>query len=502
MNNSNVEMNVLQVMNKYHLENQSWTQKGFHSVLHTFFPVGEEQILPLKKHFGIGHTMTIFFLKDNYLHWYWNDASMETIRNEFIKKVQANPKYLTNWLSLWKRLLKKFIVAYKKCDCDFSLLSDTSLLALYKQFYDAYIDQYSIAVGIQDPFSLHADRFFIPKIHAVLVKKGRVQELQEIFATLTNPVTESFVALEYKDRLALLQRMKKDKNDSRIPALLEKHSKKWFWVENNYAVQRVLEPAYFAQKIEQELKLGIDPQLELKKIERRVPENKKRKTKLIKELGLNNDIQHLISIAEVFTYMQDERKKYVLISNHYQRLFCEEIGKRVGLTWDEMAYTVYPEMEAILLHKTFDRKKLAERKKQCVCIQTEQGYEILEGPLAERLHQKIFFPKEFEHQVKGMCASQGKAQGIVKIIQKVHDLVNVYQGDILVTSMTRPEMVVAMEKAAAIVTDEGGITSHAAIVSRELGVPCIIGTKNATTILKNGDLVEVDATKGIVRKLK
>jgi len=101
-----------------------------------------------------------------------------------------------------------------------------------------------------------------------------------------------------------------------------------------------------------------------------------------------------------------------------------------------------------------------------------------------------------------MCASQGKAQGVVKIIQKVHDLVNVYQGDILVTSMTRPEMVVAMEKAAAIVTDEGGITSHAAIVSRELGVPCIIGTKNATKILKNGDLVEVDATKGIVRKLK
>ena len=72
---------------------------------------------------------------------------------------------------------------------------------------------------------------------------------------------------------------------------------------------------------------------------------------------------------------------------------------------------------------------------------------------------------------------------------------------VLVTSMTRPEMVVAMEKAAAIVTDEGGITSHAAIVSRELKIPCIIGTKIATRILKNGDLVEVDAFKGIVRKI-
>ena len=59
-----------------------------------------------------------------------------------------------------------------------------------------------------------------------------------------------------------------------------------------------------------------------------------------------------------------------------------------------------------------------------------------------------------------------------------------------------------MKKAAAIVTDEGGITSHAAIVSRELGIPCVIGTKFATKVFKDGDLIEVDADKGIVRKIK
>ena len=64
--------------------------------------------------------------------------------------------------------------------------------------------------------------------------------------------------------------------------------------------------------------------------------------------------------------------------------------------------------------------------------------------------------------------------------------------------MTRPEFLPAMKKASAIVTDEGGITSHAAIVSRELGIPCIIGTKNATEILKNGDLVEVKANHNMV----
>ena len=67
--------------------------------------------------------------------------------------------------------------------------------------------------------------------------------------------------------------------------------------------------------------------------------------------------------------------------------------------------------------------------------------------------------------------------------------------------MTSPEFISAMRNAAAIITDEGGITCHAAIVSRELEIPCLIGTKNATKILKDGDMVEVDTFKGIVRKL-
>jgi len=74
-------------------------------------------------------------------------------------------------------------------------------------------------------------------------------------------------------------------------------------------------------------------------------------------------------------------------------------------------------------------------------------------------------------------------------------------GDILVSHMTDPEIVVAMKKAGAIITDMGGITCHAAIVSRELGIPCVIGTKIATKVFKDGDEVEVDATKGVVRKL-
>jgi len=79
------------------------------------------------------------------------------------------------------------------------------------------------------------------------------------------------------------------------------------------------------------------------------------------------------------------------------------------------------------------------------------------------------------------------------------DMKKIVKGDILVTEMTSPDMVPAMKKSAAIITDVGGLLCHAAIVSRELKKPCIIGTKNATKILKDGDLVEVDANQGIVR---
>jgi pyruvate,water dikinase len=76
------------------------------------------------------------------------------------------------------------------------------------------------------------------------------------------------------------------------------------------------------------------------------------------------------------------------------------------------------------------------------------------------------------------------------------------KGEILVTSMTSPDFISAIKKAAAIVTNEGGILCHAAIVSREFGIPCIVGTGIATKSIKNGDLIEVDANHGFVRILK
>ena len=100
--------------------------------------------------------------------------------------------------------------------------------------------------------------------------------------------------------------------------------------------------------------------------------------------------------------------------------------------------------------------------------------------------------------VEGLAASPGIGVGIVKIINSMEDLVNIKKGDVMVAQMTNPDMVVSMQKSAAIVTDEGGMTSHAAIVSREMGIPAIVGTGNATSKLKNGMKITVDGFNGKV----
>jgi len=100
--------------------------------------------------------------------------------------------------------------------------------------------------------------------------------------------------------------------------------------------------------------------------------------------------------------------------------------------------------------------------------------------------------------VQGLGASPGIGVGPVKIIKSAKEIKRMEGGEVLVTEMTTPDFVPAMKKASAIVTDTGGMTSHAAIVSRELGVPCIVGTQEATKLLKEGDTVSVDGTHGMV----
>lgn len=104
--------------------------------------------------------------------------------------------------------------------------------------------------------------------------------------------------------------------------------------------------------------------------------------------------------------------------------------------------------------------------------------------------------------IKGRTGYPGKVKGIARIIHNPKNIKLFNKGDILITGMTRPDFLGLIKKAGAIVTDAGGILSHVAIIARELKMPCVVGAEVATHIIEDGDLVEVDAEKGIVKIIK
>ncbi len=195
------------------------------------------------------------------------------------------------------------------------------------------------------------------------------------------------------------------------------------------------------------------------------------------------------------------------------RQVTEKLGPALDSIIRKSIQAAYPNSShfanVILLEEAFEnripkKKELQTRKKeyyytdnQVFTVKTKNDIEskykiILEddahsGPVSE---------------IRGQVAYKGKVRGKVRLVFGVEQIPEFKAGEILVATTTTPDLLPAMKKAAALVGDEGGIISHTAIVARELKIPCVIGTKIATKVLKNGDMVEVDAEKGIVKILR
>jgi len=140
----------------------------------------------------------------------------------------------------------------------------------------------------------------------------------------------------------------------------------------------------------------------------------------------------------------------------------------------------------------------AIENKQIFMVQSRPVTTLDSKQSAENNQQTIEDNAKHEVILKGQAASVGLASGPVRIIHSPSEIDKILKGDVLVTEMTTPDFVPAMKRAVAIVTDEGGRTCHAAIVSRELGIPCVVGTEKATTILKNDQIISVDGKSGLV----
>lgn len=474
------------LIKKYKLDQSSWTYKGFHGVLHMFFPVGHQGLI-MNRFFGRGSTITLFVVKDNYIHWYWKDNDLDNIREVFFHRLKKDPQYLLKLQRKWKSALHRFEAVINIIhEQELSRLSQEQLVSIYHEFYQRYIEEYSFFMNLGDSISMHADRYVIPEFKRILG-----DDFSKVFPQLITTSHESFLEKEQHDRKKLIAVLNKRKTID--PKLLDAHSKKYYFISNNYARGEYLTGKDFLTLIKKEnrnenRKSGFKTKATISK------------AKLIKKYKLSRWHRTLLSVLNDFFEIQDTRKKYVLISNYYQQRFLHEAQRRTNIPMPLLAYTVFPEYKKVL-QASIDISELKKRKECCLCIQTKKEYTIYTGSHARNVFKFLHDHQESIRDITGIVASSGKVKGRVRIILKIHDMINMEEGDVVVSSMTRPEMLPAMKKASAIVTDEGGLTCHAAIVAREMGIPCIIGTKIATHTLKDGDMVEVDAQLGTVKKL-
>jgi phosphoenolpyruvate synthase/pyruvate phosphate dikinase len=187
--------------------------------------------------------------------------------------------------------------------------------------------------------------------------------------------------------------------------------------------------------------------------------------------------------------------------------FLKEISKQKKIK--DLEWLCYEEIILLLENKfIFNKEVILNRKFKNWILRKNNNwlFELDKNNLLKDFDN--YFSNKNLNEVSGIIANKGIYKGKVKVLKTIFssrindELKKFNQGDVLVAETTGPEMMIACEKAGAIVTDQGGLTSHAAIVSRELKIPCIIGTKIATKVFKDNDLVEVDADNGIVRKLK
>jgi len=294
------------------------------------------------------------------------------------------------------------------------------------------------------------------------------------------PVTDihSQIKPYKKTHLIKYQEEIKDLNEGDI----EEFVKKYEWVGTHMLMGEPLT----AEKVREEMKNDFD-------------------TLPPKEIKLPEEVKHIVEIGSKLAYYRTFFVECFEIVAMKYRPIMEKLGEKYGLSWDDLM--LFTSDEVIELEKTGripeNFKKRAEgwgfiKQGGDNFLITGKGLDL---EMEESL-EKIDYSNITE--LRGIVAnkSEEKIKGVVKIIKETKNIYDLKPGDILVASETTPDYVMGMKIAGAIITNLGGITTHAAIFSREFGIPCIIGTKIATEVLKDGDVVEVNTNLGIVKVLE
>lgn len=447
-----------------------------------------------KSGFYFPNDLGIFLKTDSgfsFYHYFDSQKTFEQVQKIF-ETVDANPQ-------LFETLKQDFYqsaAALEQTGLDL-IKTDTkgnSFKKLYEDFleYSMQFWESSLYIDLLDPFEQEIIEFIFGNQAAGLSK----QEVSILFS----PDEWSHFQKYQQDLLDAYDICQTQGIESdEVSNACQRLSEKYYWLQNDYETVMWLDQEYFSTT----LNLLMETPAEVESIKANlahVQATRDNKKQLIRSLELSEQVTNRLNFFNWVTTYRDDRKKYNQISNYILIQLIERMAVECSIDIELLKYAMPNELAKIVEKDANVMTELTQRADVGLIVfaDRETPLEVVSGTIA-REYFELLEATVSGAELRGTVASPGKVTAPVKIILNQNDFAKMEAGDVIVASMTRPEYVPIMKKASAIVTDEGGITCHAAIVSRELNIPCITGTQTATRMLQDGDMVIVNADHGLVK---
>jgi len=439
-----------------------------------------------------------------HMRWIPSKKDTEQLSERLLKKQIKNQNYLTFVSHQSVKSCDRLYDFSDKClEYNYSPLSN-------KEFANFFINHEKLVRDVLGwgvlPALMDIPRPVLSDYATELLSK-RIRQLKlmdssaDCFASLTADIDNN---IQRQERLALKRlAVVIYKNQKNVEERIKKHIAKFSWAYYGY-IGPILNAGHVKKELKRLFKEIKKTEKELKQLPHEKRQIKKKRLEMERKLKLTTAERKLFEGMREVMIMKAARRDALSYSFYAMQGALQELARRSGVSINHIQ-NVAPWEPSLLLQGNSDLKKeLPKRSKICILDGTTVKLRVLSGVKAKQFLKQNYKSEVVKNskELKGQVACVGMARGKVKIVNTPSDMVKMKQGDILVSIATTPDIVSAMRKAGAIVTNTGGITSHAAIVSRELNVPCVIGTKFATQVFKDGDMVDVDANKGIVRRIK
>ncbi len=374
---------------------------------------------------------------------------------------------------------------------DVAALSDRLLGGLFMSFFEANNDlgHWLWSLEFLNVAVDRRARELLKKQHTEWTDEQIADQLQAISYVPHKLPFQS----ELEDILALSFEDIKDVDNQMTNDLHQKYS--WLnmymwtghpWTLEEY-VQRIQDILRNRQKLEEELEVKDKKIAYAKSI-----------VEDIHDLATKTFFKNLQYLIYLKTYRIDVFTE----SWYYVQNLIAEIGKRLGLSYDDLGRLTGSEIPRVLNGESISPGEL--RKRDHVVVARVDN--VTNYYYGEAFHKILTVLDSFgmsdTKELKGTIGYKGIVRGIAKVLLTDQELGKLNKGDILVSNLTNPNYNPAFAIVAGLVTDEGGVLCHSAIMAREFSIPCVIGTKFATKVIQDGDMIEVDANKGTVRILE